>query len=179
MRLFIGFFVPKNIRNYVASIQSAIRKLPMTCKLVEPQNVHVSLSFLGEVKDSGIENLQQALSEICRTQKKLPIRIGGVKLIPNTNFIRVVVLDVLDPSGALKAVCSGIKEKIGGSMKPPHLTLCRVKNISGKEEIVDGVKNIELSEKIGFVVESISLIKSELGPSGPKYKIIHEAKLGV
>lgn len=179
MRLFIGFFVPENVKNYVTRVQSYLERLPMTCKLVEPQNVHVSLSFLGEIKDSEVENLQQTLAETCQNRKKFVIRIGGIRFIPNPNFIRVIVFDVLDPSGALKVVCSDIKEKIGGSMKPPHLTLCRVKNISDKEGAVAGVKTIELNEKISFVVGSISLIKSELGPSGPKYKTVYEAKLGV
>lgn len=179
MRLFIGFFVPENVKNYVARVQSYLEKLPMTCKLVEPQNVHVSLSFLGEVNNTDVENIKNALSEICQNRERFLIGLGSIKLIPNANFIRVVVLDVLDPSGSLKAVCSNIKEKIGGSMKPPHLTLCRVKNISDKEKVVVGVKAVELSEEISFVVESISLIKSELGPSGPKYKTIHEAKLNV
>ncbi len=179
MRLFIGLFVPENVKNYVARIQSDLEKLPMTCKLVEPQNVHVSLSFLGEIKDTDVEKIKNALSEICQNRKRFLIGLGSIKLIPNANFIRVVVLDVLDPSGSLKVVCSDIKEKIGGSMKPPHLTLCRVKNISDKEMVVADVKTIELNEKISFVVESISLIKSELGPSGPKYKTVYKAKLGV
>jgi 2'-5' RNA ligase len=179
MRLFIGFFVPENVKNYVNRVQSDLEKLPMTCKLVEPQNVHVSLSFLGEIKGADVEKIKNALSGICQNRKRFLIGLGSINLIPNANFIRVVVLDVLDPSGSLKSICSDIKEKIGGSMKPPHLTLCRVKNVSDKDGTVAGVKSLDLNQKISFVVESISLIKSELSPSGPKYKTVYEAKLDV
>lgn len=177
MRLFVGFFVPEKIKNYVERVQSELEKLPMSCKMVEPQNIHVCLSFLGEVKETEIDALQKALLQICRNRAKFEVAIGGIKFVPNANFIRVVVLDILDPSGTLKSVCSEIKEKIGGSMKPPHLTLCRVRNISNKERVIAGIQKIESGCDLNFTVNSISLIRSQLSRTGPVYSTVNEFEL--
>ena len=49
-----------------------------------------------------------------------------------------------------------IKEKIGGSMKPPHITLCRVRSVSNKDEVVSEIKKIKTraDEDLKFVVNS-------------------------
>jgi len=177
MRVFIGFFVPEDIRNYVVGVQSGLEKLPMSCKMVEPHNLHVCLSFLGNLSDAEAEKMQHTLSKICESQPKFEVGVGNIKLIPNERYIRVIVLKILDPSGILEAVCSGIKEGIGGSIKPPHLTVCRVKNISDKEKVLAEIKKFETKDDLKFVVEGINLVKSELSRSGPKYNVVHEAEL--
>jgi len=177
MRVFIGVFVPKNIKNYVVGLQSDLDKLPMSCKMVEPNNLHMCLSFLGNINSIDVEKMQYVLSKICETYSNFEIGVGNIKLIPNEKYIRVIVLEILDPSGTLKTICSNIKEKIGGSMKPPHLTLCRVRNVSDKEKVLAGIKGFETDDDLKFVVDAISLIKSELTRSGPEYTVVHKAEL--
>ncbi len=177
MRAFIGFWVPERIKNYVVSLQSALEKLPMVCKMVGSDNIHVCLSFLGDVEESEAKNIQVSLSEICNARPKFEVVVGGIRLIPNEKYIRVIVLEILDSSRVLKTISSNIKEKIGGRMNPPHITLCRVRSVSNKEEVVTGVKEIRLEENLKFVVNSIDLIRSVLNRTGPMYTVVHEAKL--
>lgn len=180
MRAFVGFFVPEKIKNYAIAFQSNLEKLPMKCKMVEPDNIHVCLSFLGDVEDDEVERLRIALSEICQRHKKFEATIGDAKTIPNESYIRVIVLDVLDTSDALKKICPEIKEMIGGDMKPPHLTLCRVRSVSNKEGVLAEIKCLNRNAKIDdlkFTVNSIALIKSELSRSGPTYTVVYEAEL--
>jgi len=180
MRAFIGFFAPEKIKNYSIGLQSRLEKLPMKCKMVEPDNIHVCLSFLGDVVEGKIVELSANLSKICQRHKKFEVSLCKIKTIPNESYIRVIVLDALEPSGVLKSVCSEIKETIGGDMKPPHLTLCRVRDVSNKERVLSEIgvlnKNSEGCE-LKFIVNSISLIKSELSRSGPKYTAVHDAEL--
>lgn len=175
MRVFIGFFVPENIKNCVVGVQSNLEKLPMRCKMVEPHNIHACLSFLGDMGNDKVAKIQRSLSEICESRPKFEAGVGGIKIIPNEKYIRVIVLEILDPSGALEAVCSAIKESVGGSMKPPHLTLCRVRSVSDKEGVVEGIKALEARDDLKFVVDKVSLIKSELSRAGPEYSVVHEA----
>lgn len=180
MRSFIGFFVPEKIKNYAIELQVRLEKLPMKCKMVEPDNIHVCLSFLGDVGDGEIEGLRVALSKICQRHKKFEAAVGKIKIIPSEGYIRVIVLDVLDSSGALKSICPEIKEMIGGDMKPPHLTLCRVRDVSNKEGVLAGIKSMDKnmkSDELKFTVNSIALTKSELSRSGPTYTVVHEAEL--
>lgn len=177
MRVFVGFFVPERIKNYVVNLQSSLEKLPMACKMVEPDNIHVCLSFLGDVGESEVKNIQASLSKICNSQPKFEVAVANIRLIPNEKYIRVIVLEVVDTSGVLNTICANIKEKIGGRMNPVHITLCRVKSVSDKEEVVAKVKKIPLKENLKFDVSSIELIKSVLNQTGPVYNVIHEAKL--
>lgn len=177
MRVFIGFFIPENIRRHIVDIQSELEKLPMMCKMVEPYNLHVSLSFLDNLNHAQVEEVKEGLSKICRVRPRFEVKVGAIKIIPNEKYIRVIVLEVSEHIGVLNAVCSDIKKMVGGSMKPPHLTLCRVRSVSDKEKTIDGIKKVDLKGGLKFDVDSINLIKSELGPSGPRYDIIHVGKL--
>jgi len=177
MRAFVGFLVPEKIKNDVVNLQSALEKLPMTCKMVESDNIHVCLSFLGDVEESEVKEIQSSLSKICNIRPRFEVGIGNIRLIPNEKYIRVIVLEVLDTSGALKSISSEIKEKIGGRMSPAHITLCRVRSVSNKKEVVSSVKDIQIKDNLKFDVNSIELIKSVINRTGPVYTIVHEAKL--
>lgn len=177
MRAFVGFFVPEAIKNYVLSLQNELRKLSMSCKMVELNDIHVCLSFLGEVEDGKVSDLCAALTKVCEGNKKFEVFLGDVKTIPSESYIRVIVLEVSDPSGSLKNVCSGVKESIGGDMKPPHLTLCRVKVVSDKFKVLSGIKSLKSTSGLSFPVSSLSLIKSELSRSGPVYNVVYSAEL--
>ena len=177
MRVFIGFFVPENVKNYVVGLQSDLEKLPMSCKSIAKHNLHATLSFLGNMSETEVEEIKSVLQKACKDISKFEVSLGNIKIIPNEKYIRVVVLEILCPSGALGVVSSLIKEKIGGSVKPPHLTLCRVKSVSYKESVLAGIKRIVLKDDLKFDVSVINLIKSEFSSSGLKYTVIHEAKL--
>lgn len=177
MRVFIGFFIPENIRRHIVDIQSGLGKLPMLCKMVEPHNLHVSLSFLGNLNHAQVEEVKEHLSKTCRARPRFEVEIGAIKIIPNEKYIRVIVLEVSEQTGILNAICSDIKKMVGGSMKPPHLTLCRVRSVSDKEKTITGIKKVNLKGGLKFDIDAINLIKSELEPSGPRYDIVYVGKL--
>ena len=177
MRVFIGFFIPEDIKHHIVDIQSGLGKLPMLCKMVEPHNLHVSLSFLGNLNHAQVEEVKEDLSKIFRAHPRFEVEVGAIKIIPNERYIRVIVLEVSEPAGVLNDICSDIKKMVGGSMKPPHLTLCRVKSVSDKEKTIAEIKKVNLGGSLKFDVDAINLIKSELGPSGPRYDIVLVGKL--
>jgi 2'-5' RNA ligase len=168
--------VPEPARDEIISFQRSISKLPATCKMVEPQNLHVCLSFLGDFDESEVGRTSKALERICSHYKSFEVDIGKIKLIPSENYVRVVVLDMSSKSGSLVKISAEIKERVGGSVKPPHITLCRVRRISDKSKFLEVVKGLDASES-KFAIDSVSIIKSELSPSGPTYSIIKKIKL--
>jgi len=175
VRCFIGVFVPNELKNKILAIQNEIKAIGESCKFVESENLHVSLSFLGEVPEEEIKNVSSELDLICRGHKKSEAIISGIKLIPNENYVRVVVIEVENDD--LKTLAEEIKERIGGDVKPPHLTLCRVGYLKDKQKFAQAIKMID-GEVGSFTVASVQLIKSDLSRAGPKYTTIHEAKLG-
>jgi len=174
VRCFIGIMAPENLKNKIVSIQDSLKKLPIECKMVEAENLHICLSFLGEVEESKIEGMSKKLDSICERYEASAVEISGIKFIPNENYFRVLALDC--HNSLLKTLGMNIEQEIGGDAKPPHLTLCRVKNIREKGRIVAEIKKID-SYVGDFTVSSVQIIKSQLQKSGPTYTVLRESKL--
>jgi 2'-5' RNA ligase len=176
VRCFIGFVLPQNIKKHVDEIQKEIVSWPIMCKFVEVENLHVCMSFLGEVDEKEIDCIGKKLDEICKIYPKFEAVVNGVKAIPNESYIRVLALDVSDSKGIMESIRKEVVEKIGGDSHPPHLTLCRVKNVSDKKSVVQKLEEMKSVGEI-FHVAGMQLIKSELSRSGPVYSVIHESML--
>jgi 2'-5' RNA ligase len=179
VRCFIGIFIPIEMRKKILQLQNNLKGPDMQCKFVEEENLHISLSFLGEVGEGEVERIGGMLDEVCNKFKKFEVVVSGVRPIPDESYVRVLALDVFDKDKnyILKNIENEIAKKIGGDAKPPHLTLCRVKKIGNKKEFVDSLQKYKMLSFGGFTVEKIQLIKSVLGEAGPKYDVIHESLL--
>jgi len=174
-RCFIGFLIPKGPKVKIGQVIEELKGLPMDCKFVEDENLHLCFSFLGETDDEKIKYVSAGIDSAASNCHIFDVRIYGMKMIPNEKYIRVLALDV-DGGGELTKMIKHIQEEIGGDAKPPHLTLCRIKSVKNKEVAVERIKEFQEMEVTNFTVDSIQLIKSELSGSGPIYSIIHESK---
>jgi 2'-5' RNA ligase len=174
-RCFVGIMLPKGIRQSATQIQKKLVGFGLKCKFVEPENMHICLSFLGEVGEQKLEELKLKLDEVAKRYKKFDVNVDGMKFIPNENYIRVMVLDVTDRSGLLDKLRRDIANVVGGDSKPLHLTLCRVKYVGNKKGLVNEFRTISCNK--GFQVGSVQLIESRLKRDGPVYTVVHESVL--
>lgn len=177
MRCFIGFLIPSDLRKDIVSLQEKIKNLPIKAKFVEPENLHVCLSFLGEKSEKEIDEISRKLDKISINFKSFEVRIKGIKLIPNERYVRVIALDVFDENRILEGLRLEVKRIIGGDSKPSHVTLCRVKNIFEKGKFLEGIKEFKEISIGKFKLSALQLIKSELRKTGPIYTVLHESKL--
>ena len=176
MRCFIGFFVPEAVKPAVIALQERLKRMPADCKFVESENLHVSLSFLGELDDAAVLETGARLGLVCSGRSGFHVVAGSIKMIPTESYVRVIVLDVQDASGELGRLFGGVKRDVGGDAKSPHLTLCRVREVRDGTVLADGVRKLSF-DPIEFNVEEIALIKSELGAAGPTYSVVKGFKL--
>ena len=171
MRCFIAIDVP--CFDSVASLQSSIEG---RVKLVEKENIHITLKFLGEVNEENLKDVEKAVEE-CST-KKYKAKLKGLGFFPNERYIKVVWVGVED-RGETKMMMECIDEKLSkvGFKKErthiPHLTIARAK---GKIRI----KNIEKFRDMYFgeiEVNKIKIKKSTLTQKGPIYEDIATVEL--
>jgi 2'-5' RNA ligase len=177
VRCFVGILIPEELKNSVVSLQKRLETLPMGCKFVERENLHLSVSFLGEVEEAKLEEITKKLDAVCARFKKFTAVVSDLKVIPSESYIRVLALSVYDDADSLVEIGNAIRKEVGGDVKPPHLTLCRVKSIENKKNIIVELENYKNFEIGKFTVSKINLIKSDLERSGPVYTTIHESFL--
>jgi RNA 2',3'-cyclic 3'-phosphodiesterase len=168
MRCFLAVDVSDEIRKKVAVIQKELRSTDI--KLVEENNLHFTLKFLGEVSSTDIENIMPPLGRLAAATKTFDIAIRGVGAFPNNGNPRVLWL------GAEGEKFVGLYEAVNGALAgmfeeeraTPHLTIARVR-AAGTEtaNFLSRHKNTEIGH---VAVDRIVLKKSVLTGGGPVYE---------
>jgi 2'-5' RNA ligase len=172
IRCFIALELDREIINYLDDLDLQIKKKNLfTGSFTDPENLHLTLKFLGEIKESKVEEVKKKLHEI--KFQEFEASLGELGTFINMyNSILWIKLQGKEVWALQKL----IDEKLKGLFEPEarfmsHITLARMKKIHHKGEFLDYVKNIR-TKKIKFVVRDFVLKKSELRPEGPVYNNI-------
>ena len=177
IRCFIGFFVPDEVKDAVLDVQNGLSRLPAKYKMVERENLHINVSYLGEKGVAEVDRIESCLRNVCLSHKSFDVNIGVLTAFPNRSRARVMFLKTSDDSGELEDITRDVLVRIGGDSNPPHITLCRVKIVYDKDKFLKGLTEVNYDGPNIFRVGSVSLIESVLSPNGPKYTIRSEFKL--
>jgi 2'-5' RNA ligase len=168
-----------------SGIQDFVRDLkgcPARLKVVEPENMHITLRFLGDISEKKAADLSDAL-KILEKEPAFEFRVCSAGAFPNVKNPKVVWVGI-EEDGRLSElqrkvedVCEGLglgREKREFS---PHLTVARVKDRHpvGIRPVIERYRDAEF----GTVrVNEIKLKKSTLTPEGPVYEDIAVFSLG-
>lgn len=166
MRLFIAIEF-NNIKEYLHELQSKIPK----AKAAFPKHFHLTLKFLGEIKEEKIPEIIERLKEIKFEHFKL--RLGNIGVFPNEKMPKVVWVGLKDRTEITK-LQKEIEEKLGFLSKKdkrfhPHITIARIKHIEDKKIFIQHIKKIETKQK-EIEITRFKLIKSTLTSKGPAYE---------
>jgi 2'-5' RNA ligase len=158
----------------IIKFQEKMSKLGMDAKFVEKENLHLTITFLGEVED--VSRIKNSLVNI-KGFGQFPVRLTGLKIIPSSSYIRVIGINVKD-QGRFSMLIKTVGSMIGGDYHDEaKMTLCRVKSIRDRQKVLSFIeenKNVDFGE---FIVKKVSLVRSDLRPSGPTYTTIFEVDL--
>jgi len=66
MRTFIAIELPKDIKNILGNIQNELKQSQADVKWVKPDNIHLTLKFLGEIQEDLVKKIQLVLEEIAQ-----------------------------------------------------------------------------------------------------------------
>ncbi len=180
MRLFVAVEMP--VFQKISEIYKAIEMSGADVKLVEPENLHITLVFIGEVPDFKLNSVKEAVSSV--TFKPFKVKLKGMGAFPSMTKPRVVWIGIEEGFTELRNIRDTLmKELKSRGIRPedekefvPHLTLGRVKgprNLFNLINIINENSNVEIGE---INVDSIKLFKSTLTPKGPIYEVLHEVK---
>lgn len=175
-RLFLGVYID---RSFFAVKYDKIKRDFDTVsfgKWVEPENLHFTVKFLGDLEVSKIPDLNKALEEYYIPFKS-KLNIAGLDILPSKGAPRVLHVKVEPETNDLfqaQTIIEDISLDFGFEKESreftPHVTLQRIKSSTNDlRNVLAQHKNLEFGVMPEF---SINLIESVLTPRGPVYKIL-------
>lgn len=189
-RLFIAIELPDDIIRQIAHIQQQFeRQIPARAvRWVKPDSIHLTLKFLGEVETDRVDSLKSSLDEAAAAHAPFSLEVAAPGCFPNTRNPRVLWLGLeggLELLGAVQQSVEQAMTELGFEPEDrgfsPHLTLARVQRNASRDDAsrVGLAAERGVAQPIeGWTVESLSLMRSQLKPSGSVYTELHRAPLG-
>lgn len=185
IRAFIAVPASDEVRRLVKDVVGNLRWVGADVKWVEPENVHITVKFLGNISQEDAAKLGPALSEALRGTGGFDIAVAEAGTFPRGRKApRVVWLGLGEGFEALKSValkvedvCAGLGfEREARSFKA-HLTIGRVRRGSAKlRELAEAVAGVEF-KPLKLKVDRVNLIRSRLSPRGPTYTVLESIAL--
>jgi 2'-5' RNA ligase len=177
MRAFIALELPEAIKKEIAKIQKQLQRAGAKATWVKPEIAHLTFAFLGSVTHKELEIIHKILGE--KKLEPVKLELGSLGCFPQPERARIIFIELQGDLKELHYLVNQIRkslkeEKIWFDEKPfkAHVTLGRVKK---KANIVSALKGVK-PKKLEFSAQEITLNRSILGSSGPKYnrlKTIH------
>ena len=178
IRVFIGFFTSP----VVIEKSSRLREEASTFlfgKWTQPQNLHITLQFIGNVDRKTLSELLKTTQEVAESFRPFKITYKGLGVFPHPKRPRILWVGVDYGSGPLKRLAKVVETankrvaNIRPDTKPfhPHVTICRIKRVDNRKlfGLMKRYRNFVFGEEI---VNKIAVIKSTLTPEGPIYSPI-------
>lgn len=167
MRCFVAVDIDENLKGQIMALQ---KQLHGDAKLVEPENLHFTLKFLGEIRDEVLTEANNRLKVVASQFAPFDARIRGAGVFPNVNYIRVVWLGCHDLFNLQSSVEAALAPLFKKEMPSPHLTIARVRSAENIEGVKDFVEKNKAADIGTMRVAKIKLKKSTLTPKGPVYE---------
>ena len=183
MRAFIAIDIGDNVREKLVQAQDKIaRTKAAKIKFVEPENLHITLKFLGEITEEQAKEISEILGKIAKKYKKHEVKVKGIGVFPNYSYVRVIWAGV-EGDQIIKSMANDIERelrKLGFKRDKDfiaHVTIGRVKFVKDKVELMLTLRELANEDFGIFTVDVIELKKSTLTPKGPIYETIARFEL--
>ena len=173
-RTFICIDLPKEIIQETTRIQELLKNKQFTGKITEPENLHLTLKFLGEISDEKLEQVKNALDKIKFPQ--LNLKLGNIGFFSYRGKPRIIWIKLQGKQ------IYALQKQIDSALKPlfkeeerfmGHLTIARIKYVKDPEGFKEHIKSLKLKQ-LEFSTDKFKLKTSELKPIGPTYTTIKE-----
>jgi 2'-5' RNA ligase len=187
VRAFIAIEIPHSIQQAIYRATSTLRdELGAIVRWVPPQNIHLTLKFLGDVSPTQVDLLTQSIRAEADSHPPFEMHIRALGSFPSLRRARILWVGI-QASAELEALNRGVESacvRLGyeSESRPfsPHLTIGRVRQ---DVSAVDGQKirralTAAKVDSLGSVrVDSVQVFKSDLKPDGAVYTKLFSAPL--
>ncbi len=178
MRTFIALDVNDEVREIAKTIMDKLMRRGFRGNWVKPENVHLTLFFLGEMEKGVVDDMAKHLCARVRGFPSFSFTIKDLGFFRKGRSPRVIWLGVEKNSALDK-----LYEELGAELIKhhfveefdrrfvPHITLARIKQYPQMWEKL--IEDIEVEERI-VPVSNFKIYSSTLTPEGPIYRWVHK-----
>ena len=184
-RTFIGVAVGETMRASAKAMQQTLARSGADVKWVEPENLHVTLLFLGEIDDADMVNACRIAAKAAATEQPFILRVGGVGAFPTPRRPKVLWGGITEGAEALvrlHAAIEGPLLELGAYRQEergytPHLTLGRAAGEADANLLAAELPK-HLSWNAGQTpVEEVLVYRSEMRRDGMEYSVLARSPL--
>ena len=170
IRTFVAIEMPGLVRQALAATVSHLSHLDDRVRWVAPENIHLTLKFLGDVEESGLQGVTRAVESVAARSGPFTLKTVAAGGGPHASKARVVWIHVGGDLDALSELQSGIEaasEELGFPREKrkflPHLTLGRARRAPVT------LPESTPCQSVSFRADRLTVYKSDLRPSGAVY----------
>ena len=156
-------------------------------KWTKPENLHITLKFLGEIAPAQVTDIQKTISQVAERHAAITADLESFGFLPACRPGRPderrprVLYIAASQEEKMRALSDDLEkalEPLGFAQDhrfKAHITLARLRSLYNLEQLKN--KTADLTVRGTFTLENLVLFKSTLTPQGPVYAALHEAKL--
>lgn len=187
MRVFIAIDIGEEIRKGLAELQTELQgKVDIKrsdVKWVNPKGIHLTLNFLGEIRDKDIVDVCNITKEAAGRHKSFELDVETVGSFGGKNP-RVLWVGTGEGSDNLLELQKDLEQQLDSAGWPAekrafsgHLTLCRIRNPKAGAELAQISQSYKDFKLGSFYADSVTVYQSQLMPSGPIYTVLGNYKM--
>ena len=184
IRTFVAVGLDEELRSGISAVAERVKKLAPNVKWVAPANLHVTLKFLGSVREDRIVRAQAAMDEVAGEFAAFEMSVSGLGVFPSPRRPRVVWVGIETGREQLIALGKAVEDRLvkAGFKKEDkpfksHITIGRVREGRPVDGLVEALEGTDAAELGVQRVDSVIVMESVLRPEGPEYKPISVHKL--
>jgi RNA 2',3'-cyclic 3'-phosphodiesterase len=185
IRTFIGVGLDKSILGRLISLQEQLASTGADAKWVEPENLHVTLLFLGEVGDRDVVDVCRTISTSCKDIPAFGMTVEGVGCFPDASRPRTLWVGLGEGGQEMRDLHNDLEQALfdlgcyrkEGRRYTPHITLGRMKSDAANAEITSMLTKQAAWKGGPMHVSEVLVMSSQLTSKGPIYSVLSRGKL--
>jgi 2'-5' RNA ligase len=184
LRLFVAVTLPDEVRGRLVRSQETLRAAQADVSWVKPENLHLTVKFLGDTDRRALARIRPALEAVGRQLVPFSLALCGLGAFGG-RVPRVVWAGVSEGAAPLTDLAERVDAALGRVGVPKekrgfsaHATLGRVRSARNADALTAAVGAAGAEAFGGVAVRDFVLMQSELNPQGSVYTVLERFTLG-